>query len=540
MSANDKNSKQGQDAAFASNPKTAREAQQKKEERRANLMYGTIGVLFLLAAVAVIVSKSNVFQKNAIAATLYYSAETAAAGDEAGSSADSSVPPADQQALAEYSVPQVSYYFTNIYQNFVNNNSAYISYLGLDPNSSLRSQTYPSDETMTWFDYFMDQALTQMSSIYALNKAAADEGFAWNDDMQAELDANMAAMSTNAAAAGLSVGKYLQRIYGATMSQGVYEGEMKQVILASAFSTNYNDGLTYTTEQLEAEYNANRNDYDVVDYESVAINGSAESTTDADGNTVDPTEEESAAAMAAAESTANSIYAGFQSGGSLSSLADDAENATYTNGEAASYSSGTLMDWLFDTTRTAGDSAVLTDEGSSTYYVVTFGRRYRQSENTMDVRHILIQPESGTLAEDDAGYEEEQAQLKADAKAKAEEILAQWQSGGATEDAFAALANENSSDGGSNTNGGLYEQVYPGQMVDAFNDWCFDSSRQPGDTGIVETDYGYHIMYYVSANVPYWQARVESTLRNADFEAWYADITAGYTGEAADGAKYLG
>ena len=33
-------------------------------------------------------------------------------------------------------------------------------------------------------------------------------------------------------------------------------------------------------------------------------------------------------------------------------------------------------------------------------------------------------------------------------------------------------------------------------MVANFNDWCFDASRQPGDHGIVETEYGYHIMYF--------------------------------------------
>ena len=42
-------------------------------------------------------------------------------------------------------------------------------------------------------------------------------------------------------------------------------------------------------------------------------------------------------------------------------------------------------------------------------------------------------------------------------------------------------------------------------MVTAFNDWCFDGARQPGDTGIVKTDYGYHIMYYVGqCDHAYW------------------------------------
>ena len=34
-------------------------------------------------------------------------------------------------------------------------------------------------------------------------------------------------------------------------------------------------------------------------------------------------------------------------------------------------------------------------------------------------------------------------------------------------------------------------------MVTEFNDWCFDESRKPGDHGIVETSYGYHLMYFV-------------------------------------------
>lgn len=524
MSANDKN------------PKTAREAQQQKEVHRSNLLYGAIGVLFLLLAVAVFVWKSNVIQKHATAATLYYSAETASA--DGSSSASSST--AEKTKLADVSVPQVNYYFTNVYQNFLQQNSSYISYLGLNTSSDLRSQTFPGDETKTWFDYFMDQTLTQMSSIYALNKAAEAEGYVWNDAMQTEFDSNMDSLDTSATAAGLSATKYLQRMYGSTMSRSVYEAEMKQVILASHFSQSHNDSLTYTDDQLDAEYSASRNNYDVVDYQSVKINGAAESTTDADGNPVDPTDADKAAALSAAKADANAMYASFKSGQSLSDLAEANDKATFTNGEAASYSSSVLMDWLFDSARTSGDSAVLADEDNSAYYVVTFTKRYRQDYKTVDVRHILIQPEAGTIAEGEDGYEDEQAQLKATAKANAEDLLARWQAGGATEDAFATLANENSSDGGSNTNGGLYEQIYQNQMVAAFNDWCFDSSRQPGDTGIVETDYGYHIMYFVGTDLPYWQVKVTSTLRDKDFGDWYSGVTAGYTGVAADGAKYVG
>ena len=77
------------------------------------------------------------------------------------------------------------------------------------------------------------------------------------------------------------------------------------------------------------------------------------------------------------------------------------------------------------------------------------------------------------------------------------------------------MANTYSTDGGSNTNGGLYEDVYPGQMIDAFDAWCFDDARQPGDTGIVKTDYGYHVMYFVGkGDEIFWFETAKGDLRS--------------------------
>ena len=116
----------------------------------------------------------------------------------------------------------------------------------------------------------------------------------------------------------------------------------------------------------------------------------------------------------------------------------------------------------------------------------------------VNVRHILIEPEA---AEDGTISDEAWAA----AEKTANDILDQWLAGDATEESFANMANESSADPGSNTNGGLYEDVYPGQMVETFNDWCFADGRQPGDYGIVKTDYGYHIMFFVGAGDEiYW------------------------------------
>ena len=80
-----------------------------------------------------------------------------------------------------------------------------------------------------------------------------------------------------------------------------------------------------------------------------------------------------------------------------------------------------------------------------------------------------------------------------------------------TADAFGALAKEYSSDSNA-SDGGLYTRVYKGEMVDSFEDWCFDPSRKSGDTGIVETTYGYHVMYFQGTDIPYWQVRCINNL----------------------------
>ena len=114
------------------------------------------------------------------------------------------------------------------------------------------------------------------------------------------------------------------------------------------------------------------------------------------------------------------------------------------------------------------------------------------------------------------------------AKTEAEEILNQWKSGETTEDSFAALANEKSDDG-DGTTGGLYEDIFPGQMVSAFENWCFEGHR-PGDTGIVETEYGYHIMFYSGdSETTYRDLLISNDLATTDYTAWHNGLVEGVT-----------
>jgi parvulin-like peptidyl-prolyl isomerase len=152
------------------------------------------------------------------------------------------------------------------------------------------------------------------------------------------------------------------------------------------------------------------------------------------------------------------------------------------------------------------------------------------------VRHILVKAE----ADEEGNYSDE---AKEAAKARAEEILAEFESGDKTEERFAELAEQYSEDTGSNTNGGLYENVAKGQMVQEFNDFCY-AEHKAGDTGIVygeSASYaGYHVMYYVGEGELNSNVIAETALRNEDADAWMEKQEEANPSKDGFGMKFVG
>jgi peptidyl-prolyl cis-trans isomerase D len=103
---------------------------------------------------------------------------------------------------------------------------------------------------------------------------------------------------------------------------------------------------------------------------------------------------------------------------------------------------------------------------------------------TVKVRHILLKTE-GKPPEEDAKL-----------KAQAEDLLKQIK-GGAN---FADLVKRYSEDTGSVAANGEYDNVTRGQMVPEFDKAAF--TQKPGETSIVKTTYGYHIVQTMTHNEP--------------------------------------
>lgn len=159
----------------------------------------------------------------------------------------------------------------------------------------------------------------------------------------------------------------------------------------------------------------------------------------------------------------------------------------------------------------------ITEEDIAKYYEdnkATFDENKITKNDTdfawVGVRHILICPEATKDANGKDVYTEEAWEA---CRKKAQALLDGFLAGEeVTEQAFAELAKKHTEDPGSKDNGGLYDQFFRNEMVKEFETWSFDATRKYGDTGLVKTTYGYHIMYFIEGEAQ-WHYYSASQLR---------------------------
>lgn len=446
---------------------------------------------------------------------------------------------------------ELNYFFIDAVNNFYSSYGSYAGMFGLDTSKPLDEQISNEDAGTTWADDFMESAKQTARNVYATADAAEAAGFTLPEDKVSEIDTSLSSVENYAKLYGYKDGSaYLKAMYGNGASKEGYRAYLELSGLADSYYAYYSDSLTYTDDQVNQKDAEDPNAYSSYSYHSYYMAISkfrTGGTTDADGNTT-YTDEENAAAEAALRAAADSLITdeidspeALDAAIAALSVNADEENAASTGSTNIRYSSinSLYQQWVSDSSRKAGDKQVFesttaNDDGAESLsgcYVIYFDGSTDNQFNMVNVRHILIQPQHPTDEAEDAHADGEtySAEELAAAKKSAEEVYAQWKSGEATEDSFAALANEKSSDG-DGTTGGLYENVIPGQMVANFNDWCFDSSRKPGDTDIVETQYGYHIMYFVgTSDITYRTYLIQNDLRTADVQKWQEELTSAVT-----------
>lgn len=348
----------------------------------------TLGAVVLTAALAWTIwfAANGGFRPKAN--DIHYKESYSVEADKVASTRDKVVATAGGENLTNAQL-QVFYWMNVI--DFLNNNSAYLSYFGLDYTQPLDTQMYDKEKNLTWQQYFLEGALNTWKQYVALSNAAKDAGFTMPEDTQKSLDELEKTMSDIATENEMdSVEELLQTDMGAGCTLEDYRYYLELYYTANLFFSRQTEMLEVSQDEIDAYFTEHESDLKT-----------------------------------------NSIT--------------------------------------------------------------------KESGKLVDVRHILVMPKGGTTSEDGktVTYSDEEWET---CRQEAQALLDQWLDGEKTEDSFAALAAEKTEDPGSKNNGGLYQYVAKGDMVQEFEDWCFDASRQPGDYGLVKTSYGYHIMYFVESD----------------------------------------
>lgn len=435
------------------------------------------------------------------------------------------------------SAAQFNYYYTAQYQQMAYYANMYAQQgvnMGFDtsiaPDEQESTEKDEDGNVLTWDEVFKNSAVKYAQFVYAYYQKALDDKYELTEDEKAEINETIESYRTEAVNNNYSLNAYLGESFGGGFNEKVFRKQLEMETLAKRYSEDMSIKLEGEIPEadIKAEYEANRKEYDYADVRYYAFTYTT--LTLNEGETEEALKERQKAENAKVEAQAKAIYdkltdeASFKA--AITAFKNEGKEKPVdtdftTLSEIATYNSLTTAtnketaDWAFDTARKAGDKTMI--KGEKGVYIV-YSVKPIYSMNSVDVRHCLVQ------FEDTENVTEAQ---KKDAQKKAQELLDEWIKGGKTEEGFIAMVKEHTEDTASKETGGLYEGIRTtDNYVASFEEWSFDDARKAGDYGIVETEYGYHIMYFVSDNTDDldWEAAIKAAKGSEALEKFETEL----------------
>lgn len=378
------------------------------------------------------------------------------------------------------------------------------------------------------------------------------------DSVQSQIDSYKTS-ATNSMSANYSVSRFLTLTYGKGVTEKFYKKVLTEQKYVELYQQARQDELEkdYSLEDVEEVYNKDTSEYDVVSFRWYTIDILDDAQKDDED--AKATDEQIKTAEQAAQAFVDTVKSnpGYNEETFKQVVLDtvdkkDENYETYKEDAAtliqkvakstlSSNISSDAAKWLYEKNdageyvRQAGEMKYFVDDNKETVYVLyATGVPSRDETKPVTVRHILVKfPDADenasaeTTSGETASGEEDTTDVadeavtndgeisqatKDECLAEAKAILKEYTDyinenckGEPDEDFFAELATEHTDDTGSAENGGLIEDMKNNDTyVKSFEDWAFSEGefageeRNPGSTAIIETEYGYHIMFYVS------------------------------------------
>ncbi len=459
-------------------------------------------------------------------------------------------------SFAEY-----KYYYMKVYNQFYNQEYQY-KYYNYDTGSGYDISLSPDQQTskakddngneITWVEYFHDQALQVAQMYLAYYQEAVKKGLKLDKADMAKIEKSLDELRETADSQGkrsdddtnkgYSLNAFLRKQYGNGITASFYKKQLKiEALVQKYYDTMLDETKTgYTEDQVNEVFNKDPDSYLYVDLRVYqfpvealeAEEGEKDSALEKRQEKADKELKENAKKMLDAVKDETS-FVNYAKKLNEKDASYDVDTQTFLrsyqkedasgSGRGLSAVSTDLSDWAFkDGTKKNSKKLIeVKDEnGKVTGYIVVLMVNPKHDVDTVSIRHILfktVDDDNKPLADD---------KIKA-AEANAKKTLAEWKAGDASEESFADYAAELSEDTGSQANGGLIEGNLPGQNVPAFDKWIFDDARKEGDAEIVETEYGYHIIYFVSKDGSSKDNTIRSSLAANDFNTKSEELLKG-------------
>ncbi len=474
-----------------------------------------------------------------------------------------SIDNADDTRTYKISAGEYNYYYFMTWAGFYQQSAQYeqymgkgagLTYTGFDMSKAPADQEFTAEtaemygitmeeignpKNPTWADALKYTTINSIISTKYGAAMARENNITLDEADKSQIDTSIKDAKDTATQNDFSLNRWLRMQYGKGVTEKVIRLAMEEELLSRAYFESVNEKITasITDSDITAEYNKNKDEYDLVDIRIYSFK-----TTFKESEHKDMSEEEHdklhEAEYAKTKKLADEFLASVTDEASFIAAAKkailtadnkstkDADKETLiekTTKAALTQTSEELAKWVYDDTRKVGDVTVI-DGGDGSYHVVMIkALPFKDvSHASADVRHILVKFPDAEKDKDGKALPITDAQ-KAKSKAEAQKILDEFLKN-PTEENFIELTKKHTDDidkDGKPNSDGLYKEVADnGKYVQAFTDWSVNAIRKTGDVEIVETEFGYHIMYFVKSNgSAKWQSDVKTKLVNEQYTA---------------------
>ena len=367
---------------------------------------------------------------------------------------------------------EYSFYKTTIINSFCNTYTEHLNIMGLDLSENLYNQPCYFDKEISWGSFFDDFTWDVLKQNKMLLLDANESFFEYDgSDEYIEFQKQLLA---EARKSGNTEESIYKKLYGENATKELIKKYFIEYKTSLAYEKYIRENIQIKEDDIQKYAELHKEEYFYAVYDSIYI----EEDKDIVSKTIQDEE---------------SFY-------NLANTFD-----IKTDNRVKYKENDEISEWLFTCQK----------YGEIKYFkkynlLVLFKGLYQDNSESVSIRHILISNKK----------HDNPLQLVSDIKVQFEKE--------GSEEYFIELAKEYSEDVGTASIGGLISNMSEG-IYPYFDDWCFDSIREEGDTSIIESPYGYHIVFFKSVDETKWHLNIRTKLLEEKFNEYMSELSKNIT-----------